>query len=164
MSDQPKLRFEVAWRRDDPKHANDATAYWKRLGIVEEDELAQRVKELILIVYDGDKAVAAATADIKFVQPLRQKFAMCRSSVDPDYRRKGLGTDITAYYRVVLEAWFNEHREENVMGFGVRLSSAELVERQRDPLWMDRGVDLVLVGYTENDEQMRIGWFRHARV
>jgi GNAT superfamily N-acetyltransferase len=160
-----EVKFVTAWRRDNPQHVADARAYWERVGVIPTPQvLERRVNELCTLVYADGQVVAESTAELVVLPGLRQRFAMCRSSVDPSFRRKGLGAELTGYYRIVLEAWAMENQEEKVMGVAVALTSTELVEKQRDPLWLERGIDMALVGYTPTGEQIRVGWFRYVRL
>ena len=161
----PDLKFVTAWRRDNPQHAADAKAYWERTGLIPQaEERERRVSELCALAYAGPAVVAVSTAELIVLPGLRQRFALCRSSVDPQNRRGGIGAEMTGYYRTILEAWAIENQEEKVMGVAVALVSNELLEKQRDPLWLERGIDMAVVGYLPTGEQLRVGWFRHARI
>lgn len=162
MSD---FKLVTAWRRDNPKHAADAKDYWERLGLVGDPKKREKwATELCTVIYSDGVLVGESTAALMMLPGLRQRFAMCRASVDPEFRRKGIGAELTGYYRIILEAWSAENPEEKVMGVAVALTSAELVERQRDPLWLERGADMTLIGYMPTGEQLRVGWFRHVRL
>ncbi|HYG25963.1 MAG TPA: hypothetical protein VD906_03575 [Caulobacteraceae bacterium] len=162
MSD---VKFVTAWRRNNPQHAEDVKAYWERTQLVQDPAKRERwTHQLCTLVYADGRVIADSTAELIMLPGLRQRFAMCRSSVDPEFRRKGLGAEITGYYRIILEAWAMEHPEEKVMGVAVALNSKQLVEKQRDPLWLERGIDMAIVGYMPTGEQIRVGWFRNVRI
>ena len=44
------------------------------------------------------------------------------------------------------------------------ITAAEFGEKQRQPVWNDWGVDIAVAGYLPTGEQIRIGWFAHARL
>jgi len=161
MSD---VRFVTAWRRNNPQHEADVRAYWARVPVVPARVMDRRVKELCILAYSGDRVVAEASAELVMLPGLRARFAMGRVSVDADHRRGTLGARIGGHMRRILEAWSLENPEEDVKGFGGVITAAEFGEKQSQPVWHDWGVDIAVAGYTPSGEQIRVGWFAHARI
>lgn len=162
MSD---YEFTTAWRSADPAHAAEGERYWRRLGLITDAEkLRRRASELCVLGYENGLVVAETTAKLMLLPGLRQRFAMIRVSVDPAHRRSKLGGSIVGRTKQVLERWSAEHLEEKIMGMGAILTADELHEKRRDPLWADYDVYLVLIGFLQTGEQIRVAWFRHARV
>jgi GNAT superfamily N-acetyltransferase len=157
------MTFIHAWRREDPKVAADVRAFWTALGLSAE-ECERRLAELCVVVYVDGELAGVSTAVPTYWLPLRATFANLRCAVAPAFRRHDLAARILSHARIVLEAWSAAHPEERLMGYGVVLQSAELRDKQREPLWPYLGVDLTLVGYNERGEQMRVCWFNHARL
>ena len=160
----PNVIIKTAWRRDDPQLAADAVEFWTRHGLVPAEHGPARVKELVAVGYIDGRVVAVTTAELAVLPGLRARFAMGRVSVDPEHRRSSLGARMGGYMRRTLEAWSLEHPEEDVKGFGGVITAAEFGEKQRQPVWNDWGVDIAVAGYLPTGEQIRIGWFAHARI
>ena len=160
----PDVIIRTAWRRNDPQLAADAKDFWARHDLVPADERDRRVEEIVAVGYLESRVVAVTTAELAVLPGLRARFAMGRVSVDPTQRRTSLGARLGGYMRRTLEAWSLEHPEEDVKGFGGVITAAEFGEKQRQPVWNDWGVDIAVAGYLPTGEQIRIGWFAHARL
>lgn len=156
--------FKTAWRRDDPQLEADAKEFWGRLNLVPPEGRDKRAKELVVVTYVDGQVVAVATAEYAMLPSLRARFAFCRTAVDPAHRQQSLSGRTFGHLRTVLETWSAEHPEEEVMGMAAIIQAAEYAEKQRDPLWPDYALFLSVVGYTARDDQIRVAWFRHARV
>jgi hypothetical protein len=156
--------IKTAWRRNDPQLEADAKDYWARNALVPAEHRDGRAKELVAVGYRDGKVVAVTTAELVMLPGLRARFAMGRVSVDPDERRGTLGARLGGYMRRTIEAWSLENPQEDVKGFGGIITAAEFGEKQRQPVWNDWGVDIAVAGYLPSGEQLRIGWFAHARV
>lgn len=152
-----------AWRRDDPRPVADAKAFWRQLGLPQ-DVIEERAAELCIVAYLGDTLAGVSTARLAEFAPLKGRFAHMRCAVSPAARRKDVAARIMGHTRTVLEAWAADNPEEKLLGMIAVLQSHELREKQREPLWPIYGIDLNLIGYTPRGEQVRVGWFRHARV
>ena len=154
--------LRAAWRRDDPDIVRDALAFWERLGILPPDVRPEdRARELAAAAYRDGRLIGVSTATITSYPPLRAKFAFMRSAVDPDARRSLISTALTAFTRDVIEQWSVEHPEERVFGLAAIIESADLRQRQRDPVWPNTRLNLV--GHLGDGRQVRVAWFGHAR-
>lgn len=160
----PDPVFKTAWRRDDPALEADAKDFWARHNLVPPAGWDKRAKELCVVTYIDDVVVAVATAECADYPPLRGRFAFCRTAVDPAHRQQYLSGRTFGHLRTVLEAWSADHPEEAVLGMAAIIQAAEYAEKKRDPVWPDYSLFLSVVGYTPRNEQVRVGWFRHARV
>lgn len=160
MSD---IELVTAWRRNDPKHAVDANAFWEKMGVLTPQEREARAGKLGVLAYRDGQLIAITSADIVWVEGVRQRFASIGALVDPQHWRKGLAARMTGRLRSILEVWSLENPDEKVMGYAA-IVQGDFGERAEEPVWHDWGVDLTLVGYTPKDEQIRIHWFQHARV
>ena len=158
-----ELRFIQAWRRDDPRCVADAKAFWRQMGMAD-DVADQRAGELCVVAYLGDTLAGVSTAKPGEFPPLKARFVHLRCAVSPAARRKDVAARIIGHTRTVLEAWAADNPDEKLVGMLAVLQSHELREKQREPIWPIYGIDLNLIGYTTHGEQIRVGWFRHARV
>lgn len=156
------LDLRAAWRREDPDLTQDALAFWERLGILPPDvSPEERARELAAGAYRDGRLVGVTTATISPYPPLRAKFAFMRVAVDPEERRSLTSTALSVFTREVVERWSAEHPEEGVLGLAAIIESADLRQRQRDPVW--ENTRLNLVGFLGDGRQIRVAWFAHAR-
>ena len=158
------IQLVNAWMKDDWKIEADAKAFWEKLGLISAEERERRVKELCGAAYLDGVLVAVSTVTVSVVPQVRAKLGMYRCAVDPDHRRQDLAERISGYTRQVLEAWSVENPREKVLGYGAIIQAPELMRKRLEPIWFDWGTDLVLCGYTQRGEQIRIGWFRHTKL
>lgn len=159
------VQFVNAWLKEDWKLEADAKAFWAKLGLVSPEERDRRVKELCALGYVDGQVAVISTVTVSPVPQVRARLGMYRCAVDPEFRRQDLAERISGYTRQVLEMWSVENPQEKVLGYGAIIQAPELMmHKGLEPIWHDWGTDLVLAGYTQRGEQIRVGWFRHARL
>jgi hypothetical protein len=157
------LDLRPAWRLGDAAIERDAIAFWKRLAILPAEVAPEdRAQELAAAAYRGDRLVGVATAQIRPIEALRGNFAMFRCAVEPDERRGLASTALTVFTRDLIERWAAENPDEGVLGLAAVITSAQLSQRQRDPVWANTRLNLI--GFTQEGRQLRVAWFSHARV
>jgi len=159
-----EVQWVNAWLKDDWKVEADAKAFWEKLGLISAEERERRVKELCAAGYVDGKLAVVSTVTLNMVPQVRARMGMYRCAVDPEYRRQDLAERISGYTRRVLEMWSEENPQEKVLGYGAIIQAPELMRKGLEPIWFDWGTDLVLCGYTQRGEQIRIGWFRHTKL
>lgn len=156
--------LKTAWMRNDPQLQADAIAFWEKNNLVPSPEERQRrAGELVVVTYVDGEPAAVATAELAVLPNLRARFAMCRTAVAPHHRRSKLSAHTFAHVMTALEAWSADNPEEKVMGMAAVIQATEYAEKQREPIWYDFGLLLAVAGFTPRGEQIRVGWFRHAR-
>ncbi|HEX6859076.1 MAG TPA: hypothetical protein VF138_02590 [Caulobacteraceae bacterium] len=158
------IQWVNAWKRDDWKVEADAKAFWEKLGLISAEERERRVKELCAAGYLDGQLVVVSTVTVSVFPQFKARLGMYRCAVDPAYRRQDLAERISGYTRQVLEMWSVENPAEKLLGYGAIIQAPELMRKGLEPIWHDWGTDLVLAGYTQRGEQIRIGWFRHTRL
>lgn len=164
---QPALdlgtEMHAGWKRADPQIARDAKALWARLNVLPPAvDADRRVAEIVSAGYVDDQLAALSTAMVRELPFLRQRFAMLRVLVAPEFRLHSISRLIAAHSRDVLEDWSFEHPEEAVMGMAT-VHQADL-RNQRKSRPVKRGSRMVLAGYTDAGEKILVAWFDHARV
>ncbi len=159
-----EITFVDAWRRDDPELAVAAKAFWERNSLVPAGERERRVSELCVLGYVGDELAALSTAALTINPQLHARVAMYRCAVAPAFRRHDVSYRISGHSRFLLEAWSAEHPEEKLMGMAAVIQAAEYRDKQREPIWPEYGLELNLAGWTDRGEQLRVAWFRHAKL
>lgn len=156
--------FEEAWRRNDPEQAREAVAFWERLNLVPPVERERRASEVVGLARVDGQVVALSTAGLAVLPQFRARFAMYRCAVDPAFRRQDISYRLSGWSRGVLEAWSAAQRQEQVVGMAAIIQAQEYRIKQHEPVWPEHGLELNLVGYSPRGEQVRVAWFRHARV
>jgi hypothetical protein len=160
MSD---IRFESAWQEADPVIERDALVFWETHSLMPKNAVvSNRLRELCTAAYDGDRLIAISTAKLTEVAFLRSRIAMWRCAIAPDRRGRHLSTEMGRYSRQVLEEWSRANPHERVMGMGTTVQTANLDQKKKRPVWKASG--LVFVGYSAQDQQIRVAWFDHAEI
>ena len=159
-----EITYATAWRRDDWKLESDAKGFWERLGLVSAEERERRAKELCSLAYADGQVIGVTTVTLNDYPPLRARFAFFRCAVAQEYRKHYLATYLTRHTLTTTEQWALENPQEKLLGYGAIIQAPELMRKGLEPIWHDWGTDLVLAGYTQRGEQIRVGWFRHARL
>lgn len=155
----PGVDMRIAWRRDDPDIERDAIDFWRRLGNLRADTTPEeRAKEVVLAAYHEGRMVGITTAEVGILPQVRCRLAMLRGSVDPAYRRTGIGLAMYPRALDALEEWASANPGEGVKGVGGIIEAAELGELQRVPYWAE--VRNGLIGFTPDGRQIRVRWFR----
>ena len=152
-----------AWRRVDPDRAADALKFWTSLGLGPADR-QERLSEICALAYVGETFAGVATAYLADAPPLRARMAFYRCAVAPAFRKRDIAYRLTGYTRRVLERWARAHPEEKVMGMAAAIEAAELSGFQLKPTWSEHDLHLNLAFYLEDGKQLRVAWFKHARL
>ena len=160
----PQIAYATAWDRDDSTHAANAKAFWTGLGLLKPAAAEERVKELCSLAYANGQLVGVTTVVLDFHPPLNSRFAFYRCAVAPDFRRHYLATLLTRHTLTTMEAWSLENPQEEVQGIAAILQARELGSKAVHPQWADYNIHLNLVGFDPHGDQIRVAWFRHARL
>jgi hypothetical protein len=155
--------WQTAWKLADPKIEADAKSLWRQLGVLPGGiDPNLRAEELVSAAYSGDALAAVSTAFVRDIPFLRQRFAMFRCVVAPEFRKHSVARKIAGHSKEVLEQWSYDNPGEGVMGMATVVQNADIMAKSRGAIWRSSG--LTLVGYTDDDEEIRVAWFEHARV
>ena len=164
------MGLTAVWPTPDQATQYAVKAFWKELGIAGSDADADaRATKICVVGRIGGKVVATSSVDVGRLEGLRQNFALLRWIIAPAHHS---GPAFTALARAAhdhLEAWSLSNPERRVMGMAMLIGPAMLPLLRKAPVWAMRPGDelasgLVLAGYTEANEQLRVAWFRHARL
>lgn len=158
------IRYEAAWQRRDPRHAADAKVFWAAEQLVDPGDMDARTNDLCSVAYADGKIVGLSTVHINVYPPLRSRFAFYRCAVATPYRRRDLAVMLTRHTIITMEGWAHEHAYGQVQGVATLLQARELDEKARNPVWAEYYGNLNLAGFTERGDQVRVAWFRHARL
>jgi hypothetical protein len=158
-----EIAYKSAWRKNDPDIETDVLAFWRANNLIPPTaNPAERLRELCTVAYEDGRLIAVSTAKITEVGFVRSLIAMWRCAIAPDRRGQHISTEMGRVSREVLEEWSRDHPEERVMGMGTAIQTANLDEKKKRPIWKASG--LVFVGYSAQDQQLRIAWFDHAEI
>ena len=82
--------------------------------------------------------------------------ALSANHTDDDFT----ATELVVRCKDVLAQWSLDNPQESLLDFGTVVESQHL--RRINPNWERSG--LMLVGYRQKGSQIRLAWFKHARV
>jgi hypothetical protein len=158
-----QFEFQTAWLKNDPKLVAEATAFWKGLGLTQA-LIDERACALCSMAYAGGKLVGLTTVILRMERALRSRLATYRCIVAPEYRRQSLAILLTRHTLITMEGWSHDNPHEKVNGLATILEAHELDDKALNPVWGEYYGNLNLVGFTDRGEQIRVAWFRHARL
>lgn len=154
------ITFVDVWRKNDPQLEAEARAFWASHKAMPDDEAADiRVKQLAVLAYDEGTLIGISTINVKFFDLLQEQFGFIREIVASERRLEHVSIALTQKTCEVVEAYALAHQGEKLAGIAAVLQAPGIGKRA-----ISRGGGLVLMGYTEANEQVRACWFDHFRV
>ncbi|MDO8287840.1 MAG: hypothetical protein Q7T44_01340 [Parvibaculum sp.] len=154
------VEYIDAWRKDDPRLEADARRIWSEPGVLPEGKGTEtRMKELALVAYEDGQLAGLTTLDVRVFPYVRQKFAFIRGFILPAFRMKAAGRDIMLETHKMIETWALKNPGEKLAGLAAIIQVPGVGDHP-----VGRSTGMVLVGYTDRNEQVRIAWFDHFRV
>lgn len=162
MSD---ITFRAAWRNPAEDVVRDAQGFWLRQGVAMTPEASgERPRQLCAAAYAEGEMVALSTAVPYFWAPLRTRFAYYRSLVAAEFRRQNIASRLCVYSYDLLQAWSRQNPEEKLMGLFIAFQSDEFKGHRHAPVAQQLGLQLPIVGYTQEGHHLRVVWFEHATI
>ncbi|MDB5482389.1 MAG: hypothetical protein JWO83_3442 [Caulobacteraceae bacterium] len=164
------MQFTPVWPDPDRGVREEVKAFWAKLGVLPPGVSGEeRAAQLCVVGHVRGRLAAVSSAEIADFNPLRQRFAMFRALIAPEHRSLPAIWGLARAAHAQLEAWSLAHPEEEVMGMAAIIENPAILKLKGPPAWPMRPGDppmsgLVLMGYTERNEQVRVSWFNHARV
>tara|TARA_R110000824_G_scaffold118960_18_gene272516 strand:+ start:38926 stop:39405 length:480 start_codon:yes stop_codon:yes gene_type:complete len=153
------VRYVTAWQRNDPKCEADAVSFWQETRMLPPDvDPRQRAKEIVSMAYQGDRVVGVTTAEVAYLEQVRQKFALMRILIHPDLEKSGVSVPLTIHAREVLREWAKANPQEKVAGYAAIITAPGYGQKPVLP------AGLVLIGYNAQGRQVRVYWFDHFRI
>ena len=158
------VELRLAWKQNNPTIERDAELFWRKENLLPQGaDTGERLKELCLAGYDGDELIAVSTARIRYIDFLGVKLAMARIATARDKRQKSVGLFLLAQTRKCLEEWSAANPQEQVMGMGTITQTRDWDERGPSHA-IGRDSRTAFIGWTANNEQMRVAWFAHGTI
>ena len=127
-------------------------------------EVDRRASELCAAAYCGETLVGVSTAYVSYLEALQGRFAFFRCLVVPGEGQNETARSLAVLSRGLLERWSRDFSGEQVMGMAAVIPIGAYRDDRGAPVWEEGGLNLNLVGYTAGGDQIRVSWFRHARV
>jgi hypothetical protein len=158
---RPEIDFESVYGNSDCHE--EVISFWKSLGVLpNENEAQTRVNQLVYVARHESRIVGVSTAQKQNIPRLNDKpFFVFRMLLHPDYRLPGLMDKMTLLTYEYLENLFIQGETECIGLFAV-VENAEQNERRREaitPL-----IKLVFIGNTQNGHQLRVSYFKGAKI
>jgi hypothetical protein len=157
MADE--FSFKDVWFKNDAKAEQDAIAAWTAAKVLPKGvDPIQRAKELLVIAYDGDKVVAISTCEIAYLTEVRQKMAMFRIFVAPDYRKSGVAIPLTHAAFAATERYALANPQQRIGGLGAYVIVSGHMGK---PIL---GAGMWLIGYSKENYPIVVKWFPHFTI
>tara|TARA_R110000868_G_scaffold31627_20_gene115868 strand:- start:1929 stop:2417 length:489 start_codon:yes stop_codon:yes gene_type:complete len=154
------IEYCVAWHKNDPRYEADARVIWSDPELLpDNNEIEIRAKQLAIVAYSDGQLAAMTTLNVRPFDHLRQKFAFIRGYVTPAFRLNAVGRDIMRETQKMIENWALDNPEEQIAGMAAVIQVPGVGQ---NPAGGNTG--LVLMGYTQSNEQVRAAWFEHFRI
>jgi len=157
----PELK--VCWNSADATIQRDALKFWREQNLLSDvADAAKRLRQICVVAYEGTRIVGAVEARLTRLEVVRARIAMLTLAIAPEQRHAKLAGELMHRAQGVLERWSIEHPDERLMGIGTIVRVRDVDERARQPVW--EPTNLTLVGYTLKGAQIRLAWFKHAKL
>lgn len=157
-----EIELKSAWQKKDPRFEQDAIEYWTEHGLVADEELEKRSRQLSAVAYHGDKLVGITTATLVDYKMLGHRLAFHRVSAHHDYRRNQVMNRVATKAIDVLQQWSLENPQKRIAGICTHYDAPYLRAGNRPPV--SEIHRFFLCGYTDSGRQVRVRWFDHTRV
>ncbi|HEX6861001.1 MAG TPA: hypothetical protein VF138_12485 [Caulobacteraceae bacterium] len=158
-----EIRYSIAWQRNDSRAIAGAKVFWRNLGL-DAETIEKRVPELCNVAWSGDKVIGVTTVKLDEILRVKCRTGFLRCAVAPEYRKHYLATFLTRDSLTILEYWSLDNPQARLQGLAFIIEAAELGSKAVFPMWADWNTHYNLIGYTPSDDQIRLAWFRHARL
>lgn len=152
------IEFRDVWRKEDQQAEADVLALWRRMGGLPPGvDPGARVKQICIVAYEGDKLVAVTTVAITMLSPVRTKMAFFRALVSPEYRTQKILLPLTYALHQAMERYALANPDLKIGG------TAAVVEAPNTIYKPVGSAEMILVGYTQNNEPVLLRWFDSYR-
>jgi hypothetical protein len=158
-----EVTYKTIWQAGDLQTQALVIAFWREHKLLPRGEDPRaRAAQICVVATEENRLVGVSTIQVRTLAHLRAKIAMFRCAVVPEHRRGGLAGALTVRSRDILEQWAMDNPEHQIMGLGCVVQGAELEPKQYQTVWPLSGMSLV--GYDGNGHQLRVVWFKNARL
>ncbi|MBI3675093.1 MAG: hypothetical protein HY243_00555 [Proteobacteria bacterium] len=153
-----KLVFKDVWRKNDAKAEQDAIAAWQGAGAIPAGQNPMaRAKDLCAVAYDNGKLAAVSTVQVQAMPIVREKMAMMRAFVLPDYRQQNPIPAMTSTIFEAMRGYAVAHQGERVAGVVGLMPRGVYVEKPVTE------AGFTFTGFTPKNDRIFLRWFDHYR-
>ncbi len=158
------IEIKTAWKKNDPDIARDVQALWDELKLVPRAEREARLKEVVAVVYDGEKALGVSTSRPIDYRSLRASFFYYRAAISSETPYGEIAIRLLSASKDILGAWAREHPDEEIKGILMEFDRETFAPLFCEPVVRRMDFELSLVGHTDVGHQIRVLWFDDARL
>jgi len=158
------IDLRIGWKKDDPVLRRDTETVWDALNAVYPREREDRLKELVAVAYEGEKAIGACTARAIEYKVLRTHVFYLRAAVLPGTHHDEVLIQLLSAAKNVLQPWAKANPGERLKGILLMFDSDAYDALYGEPILRRGDVELVLTGYTDEGRQIRVLWFDDVRL
>jgi hypothetical protein len=157
------FRFIATWPHIEAHDAEAIRAFWKREGAILDDaQIAQRLPQVVMYARAADGEVAAVCTAVAVTPPrLEQPLYYFRAFIGRRWRSSRLVFTLLRRACALLEAHARAH-DFPCIGILLELENERFRARGRGPIWPNP--DFIYVGKSERGLEMRVHYFRGARL
>ena len=155
---------ENVWNRVSPDLRKEIVHFWmEKNALPVQEEAEKRAEQAVFIVRNlALQIVGVCTAKKMFSARLNNFVYFYRTMIDPNCRKVGLARDLLIKTRDFLETRFTEGIERETIGILLILENEDLNLTFRKAIWP--GTGFVFIGFNRNGHQVRLYYFKDARI
>lgn len=154
--------YVTDWQALDPREAENVAAFWKREGALLDDrQIADRLPQLVMHVYDGDAVAAVCTAVQATPPHFGQPVYLYRTFVGKAWRTTSLIKRLARRAVDVLERHAAAHHVPCI-GVMIELEAERFQRKWRMPVWPY--VPFVYIGRSPAGLETRVYYFDGAML
>lgn len=155
------MQLVKVWGEDFPRLREKIINLWISEGVLTKEDADKRVNEVICVALDDNlEVVAICSGSPIYSDQLKDWFLYYRHFTSPKFREKKLSIDM--FY--AAKEFFNKNRKVNdveLKGLYIVYES-QIYNKHYTKFINDH--DVVLVGWTPNNNQIRVSFFDDAQI
>ena len=158
-----KVTFDNVWMEKTEDLINEIASVWENYSALPEGEKTfDRAKQVVYLARNAEgQIIAISTAYPSYIKRLNNHFFAFRCFLTPENRIPGLMTKITALTLEYLETVQNNY-DPKMIGVITEVQNERLHEHRREAVYPETG--MVFIGYSKNGNQLRVSYFKGARI
>jgi len=157
------ITVQSVFQKVDDHLANELIATWKKYGALPKEENGkERAAQVVIILRNKENnIIGISTAFPSYIEQLKCTLFAFRCMIAPEYRFPGLLTKITLETRNHLEKVYKQSHPECV-GIITEIYNDKLSKNRREAVFTTSG--FVFIGYSKNGYQIRVYYFKGAKI
>ena len=157
------ITFEEVFGKVDIKLSGEVIDIWKKYNLLSKGESGmERAQQVAIIVKNKNhEIIGISTAYSTYVKQLKNTLFVFRCMLIPEYRYPGLLTKLTVITRDYLE-YIHKNHEPLCIGLITEVQNPKLAKYRREAVYPGSG--FIFIGYTKNGNQVRVYYFKGAKI